>query len=117
MTMKRIEATRMQHVFLIWAALLAIGATFPFAMSGKALGALLWLGAALLVLTMGITRLQIFAKPALAVGVLFMASFFLPVEIVVARSASFGIGWSRCEVVSTKAYLENPKPLHPKSYV
>jgi hypothetical protein len=115
--MQRIESTRKEHVVLICAILLATASGLPIAMSGKALGAVLWLGAALLALAMGITRLQVFIKPTLALVVLFAASFLIPVEIVVVRGQSFGIGWACCEVVGPWSYIEHPKPPDETTYV
>lgn len=86
-------------------------------MSGKALGALLWLGASLLALVMGITRLQLLAKPTLVLTIFFAASFFVPVELVIARGQSFGISWVRCEVVGLRSYIEQPKSADDTTYV
>jgi hypothetical protein len=115
--MQRIESTRKQHVELICAILLATASSFPIAMSGKALGAALWLGAALLALAMGVTRLEVLVKPTLALVVLFAASFLIPVELVVVRGQSFGIGWARCEVVGLRSYNEHPNPSDETTYV
>jgi hypothetical protein len=108
--MKRIETTRRQQIILVCLTLLAIGSTFPFAMSGKTLGTLLWIGASVLALVMTITRVQVFAKPTLVLMLLFVASFFVPVEIVVARSQSLDISWVHCEVVGLRSRIEQHKP-------
>ena len=115
--MRRIEATGRQHLGLICLILLTIGLSFPLAMSGKALGALFWLAAAILALAMGITNLQILAKPTLVLTLLFAASFAIPVEVVVVRGQSFGISWRRCEVVGVRSYIRNPTPPDPMTHV
>ena len=115
--MKRIEGTPKQQAMLICATLLAIASGFPLAMSGKAIGALLWLGASLLALVMSITRLQALAEPTLVLTILFAASFFIPVEVVIARDQSFGIGWARCELVDLHSYFRRSKAADEKTYV
>jgi energy-coupling factor transporter transmembrane protein EcfT len=106
--MKRIEGTRKQQAVLICGILLVIAVSFPIGTSGNALGALLWLGASFLGLMIGITRLLAFAKPMVALIVLFVASFFIPVEVVVARGEPLAVRWMPCEVVYERAH---PVPL------
>jgi len=106
--MRRIESTRKQQVVMICATLLAIGSSFPIAMSGKALGAFLWLGASVLAFVMGVTRFQALAKPTLILMLLFAATFVIPVELVLARGRPYGISWARCEVVGLRSYIDRP---------
>jgi hypothetical protein len=115
--MRRIEATRKQQIGLICLILLAIGCSFPTAMSGKTLGGLFWLGAAFLSLAMGITRLQVLAKPSLILMLLFAASFFIPVEVVVARGQTFYISWRPCKVMGQRSYNAHPIPLDGRTHV
>ncbi len=115
--MKQFESTRKQQIILLCVTLLAIGSSFPIAMSGKALGVLLWLVASAVALGMGMTRWQVLAKPTLALTLLFAVSFFVPVELVVARGHRVGINWSRCEVVGIWSYIDRPKEADQKTYV
>jgi hypothetical protein len=102
--MKRIECTRKQQAVLICGILVLTAINFPIWTSGKALGALLWLGASFLGLMMVITRLQAFAKPTVVLMVLFVASFFIPVEVVVARGEPLAVRWLPCDVIYERAH-------------
>ena len=66
---------------------------------------------------MGITRLQILAKPTLVLTLLFGASFFVPVDVVVARGRLCGISWVRCEVVGHRPTFYPAKSLDETTYV
>ena len=98
--MRRIEGTRKQHIALNFAVLVLIAAYFWLAMSGKALGLVLFLAASVTILAMAITRLEVLVKVALVLTVLFGASFLVPVEIAVERGHGFGVHWVPCLWVS-----------------
>ena len=95
--MQRVDGTRTQQVLVICGILLNIAVSFPLAMSGKTVGRLLWVIAAVLALLFGITRLKLLGKPVMVFTVLFACSFLIPVEIV-ATKGPLGINWMRCEV-------------------
>src|SRR5262245_60769890 len=105
--MNRFEGSRKQQVMLVCAILLVIASSFPFAMSGKTLGMLIWIGASTTSLLMGITRLRILGKATVVLASLFAASFFAPIEVVFAQEQSPGINWMRCEVIGTRDRLKS----------
>ena len=105
--MQRIESTRKQQIALLCATLIAIALSFPMAMSGKVWGTLLWFGASVLALMMGITRLKVLARPTVVLTFLFATSFFIPIEVVLARGQAFQIRWMHCEVVSLQTSIEH----------
>ena len=106
--MQKLEATRKQHITLICLILISLVFSFPFAMSGKIFSVVLWLPIAMLALLFGITRGKALIKPMWFFFSLFVASYFIPVELVVVRDSPIRVSWLPCEIMGPRLRLGRP---------
>ena|SRR6185503_9145254 len=81
---------------------IAIAVSFPTAMSGKLSGIVLYFVTSLIALLFGITRVKVLAISAFVGVMLFAASFFTPVDLVLVKDEPFQISWVRCQVIDMR---------------